>query len=116
MKIKKCKVIEEYKTPYTEPLIFNEGETVEIGKKESEWEGWIWCTNKSCESRWIPKNYLEISGKKGKLNRNYEATELSVKKGEVLQIEDEEAQWFWVKNENGSRGWVPIKNVKIIKS
>ena len=114
MKGKKCRVIEDYTSPYTDPLLIKEGEILTIGKKDSEWSGWIWCTNKFGDSRWVPKNYLEIRGKIGKAKQNYNATELSVNIGEELIIEEEEAEWFWVINQLGKSGWVPIKNVQFI--
>ncbi|MFX1309699.1 MAG: SH3 domain-containing protein [Promethearchaeota archaeon] len=115
MKGKKCRVIEDYNSPYTEPLVITKGVFLSIGEKESEWPGWIWCTTKSGKSRWVPENYLKIDGKNGKMMREYIATELSVKVGEELIIEEEEAEWFWVRNQQGKSGWVPIRNVQVIK-
>ena len=114
MEKKRCRVIEEYKSPYTDPLIMNKGEILSIEEKETEWAGWIWCTNKMGESRWVPENYLEIDGNKAKINRDYNATELYVNVGEELIIQEEEAEWYWVINQQGKNGWVPIKNVKLI--
>ncbi|MFW9968805.1 MAG: SH3 domain-containing protein [Candidatus Odinarchaeota archaeon] len=113
MKEKKCRVIEDYNSPYTIPLLFKKGEVVSIGEKESEWSGWIWCTNKSGKSRWVPENYLKIRGSKGKLKQDYNAIELSVKIGEEYIIKEEEADWYWVINKEGKSGWVPIKNVQL---
>ena len=62
MEGRKCRVIEEYKSPYTDPLIMNKGEIVSIKEKDCEWSGWIWCTNTMGESRWVPENFLEIKG------------------------------------------------------
>ena len=114
MKGKKCRVIEKYESPYTDPLLITKGEILSIGEKESEWSGWIWCTNKDGESRWVPESYLEIHGNTCKAKQDYNATELNVKTGEVLIIKEEEAEWFWVINQEGKSGWVPIKNVQII--
>ncbi len=111
---KKCRAIEDYNSPYTDPLIINKGKILTIVEKESEWKGWICCINKMGESRWVPENYLEIKGNKAKITRDYNATELSVNVGEELAIEEEEAEWYWVTNQKGKSGWVPIKNVKII--
>jgi uncharacterized protein YgiM (DUF1202 family) len=109
-----CLVIEDYESPYTEPLIITKGEILTIGKKESEWSGWIWCTNKFGKSRWVPESYLEIQETTGKAKQDYNATELTVRVGEELIIEKEEAEWYWVTNQRNRSGWVPIKNVKII--
>jgi hypothetical protein len=114
MKSKRCKIIEDYYSPYTDPVSFRKGEKVSIGEKYTEWPGWIWCTKDSGETRWVPKNYLEIHGKKGKLLRDYNSKELAVKVGEEFYVQEEEADWFWLENESGKNGWVPIKNVKLI--
>jgi uncharacterized protein YgiM (DUF1202 family) len=95
-------------------LKFKEGEVVVIGDKDTEWSGWIWCTKDSGKSRWVPENFLEFQGKNAKLRKDYNAKELAVKVGEEFIIEEEEAEWFWVQNESGKSGWVPIKNVEII--
>ncbi len=114
MKEKKCRVIKDYNSPYTEPLIILKGEILTISDKESEWSGWIWCVNKDGESRWVPENYLEIHGTTGKAKQDYNATELNVKTGEELIIIEEEAEWYWVINQEGKSGWVPFENVQII--
>ena len=114
MKNKKCIIIEEYNSPYAEPCIFEKGEIVLVGEKDSEWSGWIWCTKDSGESRWVPENYLEIHGDNGKILRKYNSKELAVNVGEEFIILEEEAEWFWVENETGKSGWVPIKNVNLI--
>ncbi|MFX0037508.1 MAG: SH3 domain-containing protein [Candidatus Hermodarchaeota archaeon] len=116
MKGKRCRVIENYESPYTESWTIVKGEILTVGEKDTEWMGWIWCTNKEGESRWVPENYLEIHGNTGKANQDYNATELSVKIGEELIIKKEEAEWFWVTNQQGQKGWVPIRNVQIFNN
>ncbi|MFX1281185.1 MAG: SH3 domain-containing protein [Promethearchaeota archaeon] len=115
MKGKYCKVIKEYKTPFPDPLKIEKDEYVQIEERESEWPGWIWCITKIGKEGWVPKSYLEIQEINAKLLQNYDATELSVMVGEEFMIEDEESGWFWVTNEQGKKGWIPIENVKIIK-
>ena len=115
MKGKSYQVIEDYNSDYTEPLVITKGEILTIGEKESEWSGWIWCTNKFGKSRWVPENYIEIYGRKCKAKQDYEATELSVKTGETLIAKKEEADWIWATNEREKSGWVPLRNVKILK-
>ncbi|MFX1364972.1 MAG: SH3 domain-containing protein [Promethearchaeota archaeon] len=114
MKEKRCRVIKKYESPYTDPFLITKGEMLSISEKDSEWSGWIWCTKKNGISRWVPESYLEIEGNSGKANQDYKATELSVNVGEELFIEQEEAEWYWVTNQQGKSGWVPIKNVQLI--
>jgi len=115
MKKKSCKVITEYKTPFPDPLRLQKGDVVQIEEKESEWPGWIWCISKEGKQGWVPYNYLEIQGATAKLAQNYDATELTVTLGEELIIENQESGWIWASNKEGKRGWVPLKNVKILE-
>ncbi len=113
MKLKYCTVISDYKSPYTEPLKIRKGEILQIGDKESEWHGWVWCIKKDGNERWVPKNYLDIQGSSGIMLQDYEAKELTVSVGEELKIEKEESGWVWVSNKEGKKGWVPLENIKI---
>ncbi|GAH44800.1 unnamed protein product [marine sediment metagenome] len=113
MKLKYCKVISDYKSPYIDPLKIRKGEILRIGNKESEWSGWVWCTNKEGKQRWVPRNYMDIQGNTGIMLQDYEATELNVSTGEELKIEKEESGWVWVSNKEGKQGWVPLINIKI---
>jgi len=87
------------------------GDVLTVGKRDIEWGGWIWCTNSSGESRWVPESYLEIEGNSGVANIDYESTELDVQAGEILILGQEESGWFWCTNQAGKSGWVPIKNL-----
>jgi len=113
MILKFCKVISDYKSPYTEPLKIRKGEILQIGNKESEWSGWVWCMNKTGKERWVPRNYIDIQGNTGIMLQDYDATELNVSNGEELKIEKEESGWIWVSNNEGKQGWVPLDNLKI---
>ncbi|MFW9896286.1 MAG: SH3 domain-containing protein [Candidatus Thorarchaeota archaeon] len=112
MKSKQCIVIKDYNSPYTKPLKLQKGERVQIGQKESEWQGWIWCKNTIGQERWVPGNYLDIKGGVGIMLLDYEATELEVSIGEELIMEVEESGWGWMKNKQGRKGWVPLENIK----
>jgi len=115
MKKKYCKVIKDYKTPFSNPLILKKGYKVQIEEKECEWPGWIWSITQDGKSGWIPENYLEIKGYNAELLKDYNATELNATIGEFFLIENEESGWLWVSSENGRSGWIPLENVEILK-
>lgn len=107
-----CHVVADYHSPYTEPLAFGVGEELTAGERKSEWDGWVWCTNREGKSRWVPEAYVERKGNTCVMLRDYEATELSVRVGEVLTITGkEESGWVWCTNQAGQSGWVPGDNV-----
>ena len=107
-----CRVIKAYDSAYPEPLIFKMGEELVITDKDSPWAGWLWCTNHSGESRWIPENYVDRKGGTGVMRCDYDATELSIRIGEELIIEKEESGWFWCTNKKDQRGWIPAECVE----
>jgi hypothetical protein len=53
------RVIADYDSPYTKPFFLKKGKTVQIGRRDDEWPGWVWCRNTAGESRWVPKKTLQ---------------------------------------------------------
>jgi uncharacterized protein YgiM (DUF1202 family) len=111
---KQITVIKAYTSPYTEPAKFKTGQVLSIGKKDSEWSGWVWCSDESGLSRWVPESYVILSENSCTMKCDYEATELQVRIGDSLTATKKEADWYWCKHEDGRIGWVPCDNVKII--
>jgi hypothetical protein len=103
-----------YHSPYTAPLTLRQGERLGWEPRECEWPGWIWCTTKGGESRWVPENWVEKEGDSCVLRRDYTATELSVEEGETLTVEFTEAEWGWATNESGQSGWVPLECLELL--
>lgn len=110
---KTCKVIKSYASAYPDPIKVKKGETLKIGKKESDWSGWTWCTDQNGKSGWLPDSYIKKDGSICTVLCDYEATELTVNIGESLVVEKEESGWFWCRNKEGLRGWVPSENVRL---
>lgn len=110
---KKCRAMSGYRSAYPDPLKLRSGEVVTIGEKRSEWNGWLWCKDENGKTGWVPENYIKRKGDMGKLLVNYDATELTVEKGEELEIIKEESGWLWCKNKNGNLGWIPKEKVNI---
>ncbi len=115
---RKCRVIIEYQTFYTDPISVNAGETITVSEKVDYWNGnpawvWVWCTDRRGKSGWVPRNCIDFAadGTTGVALYNYTARELSVTIGEVLTIEGEESGWLWTTNQQGRSGWVPRDHV-----
>jgi hypothetical protein len=103
--------MDEYQAAYPDPLVMRAGEVLAIVEKESEWRGWLWCTNQQGESRWVPEAFVEQRGATCVMLCDYDSTELSVHVGEELVVEQEVADWFWCTNCSGQSGWVPKENL-----
>ena len=106
------RVIEDYQAVYTDPLTISTGEELTIGERDSEWPGWIWCTNGAGKGGWVPERGIEQRGEVGVARYDYSAAELSVRVGEELTLHAEESGWFWATNRAGRSGWVPAKHIE----
>jgi uncharacterized protein YgiM (DUF1202 family) len=115
MKLNRCVVIEKHQGSDNHPLIIKKGEILRYERKETEWEGWIWCMDNSGKGGWVPEAYLNLQETHCEVLQDYNAIELTVNIGEEFIIEKEESGWFWVRDEGGREGWIPIISVRIIE-
>jgi uncharacterized protein YgiM (DUF1202 family) len=99
----------DYQSAYPEPLNLKAGDNVTVADKKTEWPGWIWCTDGSGNSGWVPADYVEREGAAGTLGVDYDATELSVKTGDEVQVLKEQSGWAWCRKRTGDLGWLPLK-------
>jgi len=107
-------VVEEHKSNYPNPISFKKGESLIIGKKDTEFEDWIWVTTKDENQGWAPMQYLQIEeGNKAVAKQDYTATELDTCLRDELFLHYELNDWGWVEKSDGSCGWVPMKTTKI---
>jgi hypothetical protein len=106
-----CQVIEPYQAAYPDPFSAPKGERLKFERRDSEWEGWIWCTNDSGQSGWVPETWVMLEGESCVLERDYTGAELSVDRGETISAEFVESGWAWATKENGESGWVPLDNL-----
>ena len=113
---KKCVVHSDYSSAFPDPFKLVKGERLKTSDRKSDWEGWIWCTAQSGKRGWVPTSYLVIENESAILKQDYDATEMNVSSGEELIIVFEEAGWAWCMKDNGEAGWVPLDNLKSVKS
>ena len=63
----------------------------------------------------MPLQYLTISEGKGIFKRDYNALELSVDAGEALTVYEEINGFGMAEKADGSKGWVPLRNLSTEK-
>ena len=107
------RVIAECQTPFPDPLVVGAGEELTITERDSEWGGWVWCTNREGKSGWVPESFVRRKDSTCVALRDYDATELTVSVGDIVTISDEESGWFWCTDARGQSGWVPADRVEI---
>lgn len=107
MKPKYLKVVESYKSSTAKPIRLVRGESVTIVKKDLE-QGWFLLKNEAGQEGWAPLKILKGST----ITQNYDASELTVAKGDIVKVYYEETNWYWCKNQEGLKGFVPKENFK----
>jgi len=106
------RVTSEHKTNYPNPIRFERGERVRLGRRDTQYSGWIRVTTADGNEGWAPEQFVDReSGKDGIANRTYSARELDTKVGQPLTVHAEINEWYWVETEDGDLGWVPKTTV-----
>lgn len=111
------RVIQEYRSPYPEHLIFAEGESVVLGeqfKDDPQWKDWVWCVSENHVAAWVPKQFIEVENQRAKMKRDYDARELSISPEDQLLVYEIINGFGLAENRSGERGWVPMKCLELV--
>ena len=106
-------VTKEHQASYPDPLVVKSGDQLAIGKKDTQWPAFVWCTNEQEVSGWVPEKHLDRQGDRGIALQDYSTAELTISVGEKVVLERQDSGWYWVTNQAGQSGWVPVENVAI---
>lgn len=109
-----ARVIRDYQASDPDPLIMRAGERLALGRRDSQWPAYVWCTNRQGKGGWVPEAYLDRHGEQGIARRDYSAAELSAAAGEQLVLEGEAGGWYWATAPSGQSGWIPAEHVEVL--
>lgn len=101
------RVVKAYTVAYADPIAFKAGETLSVGRRDTEWPQFVWCTNAEGTSGWVADSVFERHGTVGIASHDYSAAELTVSLDEIVTIDEEYGGWSWCTNQQGRSGWVP---------
>lgn len=112
----KYKVIEEHKTNNRNPIKVEKGETVKLGRKSDEddgWNNWIYCYSLQSNSEgWTPAQIIQGQNEYGIVLNDYSAKELEVNKGDIVDGELELNGWLWCSRLiDLEDGWLPTEKL-----
>lgn len=112
----KYQVVEEHKTNNSNPIKVKKGETVKLGRKSDEedgWSNWIYCYSLDSNAEgWTPVQIIQIENEYGIVLNDYSAKELDVRKGDFVDGEFELNGWLWCSRLNDSEGgWLPKEKI-----
>lgn len=114
----RVRVVESHVTSDPNPVRFRAGDTIGVGHHDQVWTEYIWGTDAAGRSGWVPDECLEIApdGRQATALRDYDSTELSVGRKEILEVLDELGGWYLCRTSSGMSGWVPSTSVEALEA
>jgi hypothetical protein len=108
----KAIVTQAWQATYTDPIELATGDELTLGRRDSEYPGWIWAACvRTCKSGWIPETLVQVKDDVPVARRDYSGRELTVQPGDILTIIDTLFGWHWAQLKSGVVGWVPANHV-----
>lgn len=109
-------VIQEHKSNNSNPIKVEKCETVKLGRKSVEddgWSDWIYCYNLYGNSEgWIPAQIIQTQNEYGIVLNDYSAKELDVNKDDIVDGEFELNGWLWCSRLfDFEAGWLPTEKL-----
>ena len=97
-----------------EVLAVAEGTRLRWQRKPTKWSGWLYCEDIAGVHGWVPEAWLKLEGTEAMIDWDYDATELCVDVGAVLEAELIESGWLLASDGGGRRGWVPLGCLQVL--
>ena len=113
----RVRVVEAHVTSDPNPIRFREGDTLGVGHHDQVWKDYVWGTDQAGRSGWVPDAYLDpaADGCTAVALRDYDSTELTVGRRQVLDVLDEVGGWYLCRTASGASGWVPGTSVEPVE-
>jgi hypothetical protein len=109
----RVRVVRAHITSVPDPVRFVTGDELSVGHHDQRWRSYVWCTDQAGHAGWVPDFYIEMTGAhEATALRAYDATELTVAKGELLDVLEEAGGWLRCRTSSDLEGWVPGDNVE----
>lgn len=93
---------------YDDPIQVTAGERVRFTGTTDVWDGrtWLWALARDGREGWLPDWLCDAAGL---VRIDYDAGELTVAEGEVVEASAEQHGWRWCAATTGREGWVPAR-------
>jgi SH3-like domain-containing protein len=84
------------------------GDVVGVGHRNQQYPDFLWCASEDGHQGWVAEAYLEMTSEKEAVaQREYDAAQLTVVEGELLDVVEQQGFWVLCRNASGAQGWVP---------
>ncbi|WP_053959392.1 hypothetical protein [Sulfobacillus thermosulfidooxidans] len=106
------RVVREHSRSDVKGLRLYSGEMVSVGRRDTDWSSWLWCTTESGQGAWVPEQFLHVwDDNRAVVTTDYDSTELTVSPGDLVTGTQIVGGWVWSKNSQSEEGWVPLENL-----
>lgn len=103
------RVIEDHTPEASQPLCAGAGDLLRFERRPTEWDGWLWCTDRKGLQAWVPEAWVSVEGATCRMKKDYTSLELTVRESDVLVVGETESGWAWAEDSGGQKGWVPLR-------
>jgi predicted enzyme related to lactoylglutathione lyase/SH3-like domain-containing protein len=92
---------------HTDPISLRPDDPVAVGRRSEEWPAFLWCTGPDGRSGWVLEEMLSPAAADRVAVAAYDARELTVAAGEVVEVVETAGGWSLCRAADGRSGWVP---------
>ena len=86
------------------------GDIVGVGHRNQQYPEFLWCASEDGHQGWVAESYLEMTSEKEAVAlKEYDAAQLTVVEGELLDALDTQGAFILCRNAAGAQGWVPAR-------
>lgn len=103
-----------YRAQYDDPIGFDAGENVEVGRADAEFAGWYWCRDARGRQGWVHRSFLSALQGQAYALQAYTARELTLEAGVEADLLQRLDGWLFVRCSDGTIGWLPESRTQII--
>lgn len=97
----------DYEERNTRALHLTAGQEVTSGPADTTWPGWIWASDSSGRSGYVPAQILEPLGEdRWAAMEEFDPTVLKLQRGDEVTSLKQIHGWHWCRSENCDQGWV----------
>jgi hypothetical protein len=104
----KVRVIESRPRDHVVTIHIRPGEVVGVGHRNQQYPEFLWCASEDGHQGWVADSYLQMTSEREAVTlKEYDAAQLTVVEGEVLDVLDRQGAFLLCRNDGGAQGWVP---------
>lgn len=111
----RARVIESHVSGPESPVKFTAGDLLGVGHRDQQRTTHVWVTDQSGHAGWVPDTCLEMTSEHGAVaNRDFDATDLTIVKDEIVDVLEEAEGSTHCRNAHGTAGWVPSEMIQLL--